>query len=122
MIIFRNIRQSRMRANYKYLIEHSILPSIPSWESGSSLKANRFNLKRFLYDETTDTYKCPQGNTLHRHSDTVYNNSYTYHARKKECSKCSLRENCISPKISCKHIFRQINQTFKDKAMEIEAN
>jgi transposase len=104
--------------NYKYLIEHGILPSIPSWESGSPSNAGRFGVKQFVYDEATDTYTCPQGKKLKRNSDTVNNNAHTYHARKKECGACPLRSKCISPKTSCRHIFRQIHQTFKDKAKE----
>jgi transposase len=105
-------------ANYKYLIEHNILPSIPSWEAGNPSKFNRFNVKEFIYDRATDTYTCPQGKKIQRNSDTVHNNSYTYHAKKKDCKECPLRDKCISPKIDCKHIFRQIHQTFKDQAKE----
>lgn len=75
-------------------------------------------MKQFLYDEATDTYTCPQGKKLHRNSDTIHNNAHTYHAKKKDCHECPLREKCVSPKVSCRHIFRQIHQTFKDKAKE----
>lgn len=105
-------------SNYKYLIEHDILPSIPSWETGSPSKEHRFPQKQFVYDELTDTLTCPNGKKLTRNSDAVYNNAHTYHAKKKDCNICPLREKCVSPKVSCRHIFRQVNQTFKDRAKE----
>jgi transposase len=105
-------------SNYKYLIEHNILPSIPSWESGSPGKEHRFPQKQFAYDELTDTLTCPNGKKLTRNSDAVYNNAHTYHAKKKDCNSCLLRAKCVSPKTSCRHIFRQVDQTFKDRAKE----
>jgi len=105
-------------SNYKYLIEHNILPSIPSWEGGSPSREKRFPQKQFTYDQVTDTYTCPQGKQLTRGSDAVYNNSHTYHAKKKDCNECPLREKCVSPRVSCRHIFRQIHQSFKDRAKE----
>lgn len=105
-------------SNYKYLLERDILPSIPPWEGGSPSKAKRFSQKAFAYDVTTDTYTCPQGHTLTRHSDAVYNNSFTYHAKKKDCSVCPLREKCVSPKVSVRHIFRAVHQNFKDQAIQ----
>lgn len=105
-------------SNYKYLLEHGILPSIPPWESGSPSRAKRFSKNQFIYDEKIDTYTCPKGKKLKRESDTIHNNSYTYHAKKKDCKFCSLRHKCVSPKVSCRHIFRQKDQSFKDQAKE----
>lgn len=105
-------------SNYKYLIEHNILPSIPSWESGNPGKEHRFPQKQFIYDELTDTLTCPNNKKLTRNSVVIHNNAHTYHAKKKDCNSCPLRAKCVSPKISCRHIFRQVNQTFKDRAKE----
>ena len=104
--------------NYKYLITHGIKPSISPWKPGSPCKKfNRFKRYAFLYDKTTDTYTCPAGNKLTCGSKTLHNNCLTYHAKKRNCNTCSLRDKCISPRTSCKHIFRHIFQEFKDKAL-----
>ncbi len=104
--------------NYAYLIRQGILPSISPWSPGSpSKKENRFKLNQFTYNYITDTYTCPAGKTLMCGAKTLHYNCFTYHGKKRECKACSLRTQCISPRISCKHIFRNSLQEFKDKAL-----
>ena len=54
----------------------------------------------FRYDETTDVYICPQGNTLKRNTltRTASGLSWQYLADKKDCLDCPLRSKCLSAK------------------------
>jgi transposase len=105
-------------SNYKYLLEHGILPSIPPWNPGSPSKAARFSPKRFTYDIPSDAYTCPAGKKLTRTTDTVHNNCHTYHAKKNDCHACLLRTRCVSVKVGVRHIFRTVHQDYKDRALE----
>jgi hypothetical protein len=62
----------------------------------------RFGLGDFEYDEETDSYKCPQGNTLtHQCHQKLRNNSgHKYQAKRGACKGCPLLEKCINVKKS----------------------
>jgi len=51
---------------------------------------------QFLYDETTDTFRCPNGATLvRRHRDTT-RPSVLYAASPKDCAGCPLKSQCTT--------------------------
>lgn len=72
-------------------------------------KRNIFHEDQFRYDEQTDTYSCPAGNTLKRKSLHINRQSIDYSAPKKVCAACQLREQCTQNKSgrTIKHHLRQ---------------
>jgi hypothetical protein len=64
----------------------------------------RFTVDDFEYDETADSYKCPQGNTLtHQCRQKLRNNSgHKYRAKRGACKGCLLLEKCENRQESCK--------------------
>ena len=59
-----------------------------------------FQQSDFRYDEPTQTYICPAGETLKR-SRTIDRGFYIFLSKAKVCAQCSLRARCMSSK---KHI------------------
>lgn len=101
--------------NYAYLLEHNILPSIPPWKPGRPNKSKRFSPQEFKYDPVADIYKCPAGKTVVKGNDKLLQNCWTYRAKKKDCRRCNLQSQCISPPNSYRRIFRHVNQYALDK-------
>jgi hypothetical protein len=62
----------------------------------------RFGPGDFAYDEGSDSYRCPAGNTLtHQCHQKLRNNSgHKYQAKRGTCKNCPLIEKCIKVKTS----------------------
>jgi len=64
-------------------------------------KSIHTELKDFIYDDKTDSYTCPQGNTLrlrvkrHRMKNGIYK---TYRIKDDSCVNCPLRAECMANK------------------------
>lgn len=61
-----------------------------------------FPLRRFKYDAHHDTLKCPRGRILLPGRSIKYGRFFTSRAR--DCSKCPLRSQCLSPGRSTKAV------------------
>lgn len=103
--------------NYNYLIQQGIRPSIPPWRPGNPSHAGFFSQSAFSYNPLTDTYECPGGKPLKRGNDKIHQDRWSFHARKRDCSRCSLRPQCIGPTLRKRRIFRHRYQEAKDIAM-----
>jgi transposase len=71
---------------------------------------------KFAYDEVTDTYRCPQGNTMHRFSAKrdKQDNRLIYIYRTPVCQKCPVRTQCTtSPR--GRHIYRWEHEVVLDR-------
>lgn len=53
-----------------------------------------FDRSRFAYDQPTDTYICPAGNTLERHHQN--HRSVVYEAKREQCAVCPLKSQCTA--------------------------
>lgn len=101
--------------NYAYLLEHNILPSIPPWKPGRPYKSKRFAPQDFKYFSVSDIYTCPTGKTLVCGNDKLVHDRWTYRAKKKDCRKCNLQNQCIAPPAKYRRLFRHIHQSTQDK-------
>jgi transposase len=54
--------------------------------------------EKFIYDNASDTYRCPQGNTMHRFSSTQKTNDgrLIYLYRTNACRNCPVRVHCTT--------------------------
>jgi transposase len=75
--------------------QQGILPHVPA-QRGVNNQADGTLLDRsqFVYDETTDTFRCPNGATLVRHHRDTTKPSVLYAASAKDCGSCPLKNQC----------------------------
>jgi transposase len=62
-------------------------------------KTGKFSAADFSFDETKQTYLCPQGKELTCHARSQRNRYRLYdiyHARQEDCANCQLRSSCLS--------------------------
>jgi transposase len=74
-----------------------ILPHVPANRSVNSHGDGQlFDRSLFVYDEKTDTFRCPAQQTLHRKQILSRKKSVIYAADVETCSKCPLKAQCTS--------------------------
>lgn len=76
-----------------------------------------FTENQFIYQEQSDTYTCPAGNTMKKKSLHMNRQSMDYGASKKVCAVCSIREQCTENK-SGRTIKRHLRQSELDYMRE----
>lgn len=57
-----------------------------------------FKEDRFVYDATSDTYRCPAGQNLRRYQKRTHKPAWEYKAPRSVCAQCPLREQCTTSK------------------------
>ena len=91
--------------NYLYLNEHHIGNYLKynsfHQEQGITPPAKKFTQEAFIYNEQTNSYRCPAEQELHYKFSTTQQtvNGYTYslhHYEARDCMQCSLKEKCTS--------------------------
>lgn len=78
---------------YHFLLSQGMVPYIPAMETGGNDKS-LFTKSAFIYQQETDTYQCPAGHVLKRGGESRREKLLYYHANRKECQGCALREQC----------------------------
>jgi len=91
--------------------EADITAVVPRPEKGNTAGKEYFDRSRFSYDATSDTYRCPAGETLALEGvcQTRTNKSY---ANVHACRGCALRPQCTKGR------FRRVNRSFYEDAVE----
>lgn len=71
-----------------------ITPVVPMQEAAHTRAQNLYPKAQFIYDSTTDTYRCPAGELLHRykHDRTQQKDYYWTHA----CASCAQKPHCTN--------------------------
>lgn len=83
------------------------LVAIPAIGRKSQAPDPRYNAENFSYNETNDTYTCPQGNNLTSNQSHYKARNYTFKQYKtKACKKCPVRHKCTTSKVNGKVIQR----------------
>jgi transposase len=75
--------------------------------------AHLFSEDKFIYDEVSDTYRCPAGQKLVRRRLHPYRGTGEYTAGKTVCQSCSLRQQCTTAKMG-----RSLQRHPKEKLIE----
>jgi len=74
-----------------------IVPHVPVQRGVNSQgDGTLFDRTEFHYDEKTDTFRCPTGNTLKRVALQVERKRVAYKAAKKHCRNCPLKSHCTN--------------------------
>jgi hypothetical protein len=84
-----------------------IVPHVPVTRSVNNQGDGRlFDRSQFLYDEQTDTFRCPAGQTLTRKQLVRKDHSVYYAATADICGVCALKPHCTngSKRIVSRHL------------------
>jgi transposase len=77
--------------------QRGILPHAPANRTGNNQgDGTLFDRSLFVYDEKTDTFRCPANQTLHRKQMQSRRKSVLYAAEVAVCSKCPLKSQCTT--------------------------
>ncbi|MDQ6741867.1 MAG: IS1182 family transposase [Candidatus Dormibacteraeota bacterium] len=87
-------RKYATRANYEYLLERNIAPSIP--EMRRRHRPGLWGPERFIYDLARDLYWCPAGEPVTRRGLASKQNAIIYRADPRTCRDCPLRPQCTT--------------------------
>lgn len=70
------------------------MPDLSRYVAPRSDRWGMFHESQFVYDETSDTYRCPAGERLTRKSFHALRQTIDYAAPKNTCAACLLRDEC----------------------------
>jgi hypothetical protein len=70
------------------------MPAVHTWNKYTGSRKDIYPEEVFVYEESTDTYRCPAGKELTRRSYHAHRHTIEYMAKKKECRVCELRVHC----------------------------
>jgi hypothetical protein len=87
-------RKYATRANYEYLLDRNIAPSIP--EMRPRHRPGLWGAEHFTYDGAQDVYWCPAGEPLIRRGLVTGKQTIIYRADPPSCRSCPLRAQCTN--------------------------
>lgn len=78
--------------------EHlGIVPHVPANRAPNNQgEGNLFDRSQFVYDEETDSFRCPAGQTLERRGFQRDRKRVIYQASRKACGECPLKPQCTA--------------------------
>lgn len=83
------------------------LVAIPGIGRASQAPDPSYNSEHFSYNKQTDTYTCPQGNTLKSNGSTYKGRNYRFKQYKtNKCRTCPVRDLCTTSKVNGKVLQR----------------
>lgn len=104
--------------------ENNITTYVPIPKQKVSKKTNvptpDYHHQKFQYDSTTDTYRCPQGQTLHRYSHKTKKKDQRliYIYRTDRCIACPARNLCTTSTTHGRYIHRWEHEATLDRLKE----
>lgn len=83
------------------------LVAIPAIGRSSQAPNPEYNVENFTYNKETETYTCPQNQTLTSNGNWYKARNYKFKQYKtKACKECPMREQCTTAKINGKIVQR----------------
>jgi len=100
------------------------LVAIPKIGRASQAPDPKYNSEHFAYNKETDTYTCPQGNTLKSNGSTYKGRNYRFKQYKtNKCKSCPVRALCTTSKANGKIIQRsEFQQYIEQNAQRVAKN
>jgi hypothetical protein len=77
--------------------DKTISPHMPTVRTRNKYTGSRKDIypeEAFVYEESTDTYRCPAGKELTRRAYHAHRHTTEYMAKRKDCRACDLRMQC----------------------------
>jgi len=105
--------------------DQGIEPHIPVFDK-STRTDGTFSRAGFVYDDASDTYRCPGGKQLSRYrrrfttprTDAPADDTFRYRASKADCDACALKDRCC-PNAPARKVTRSIHEGARDVARDI---
>ena len=85
-------------------------------QEGKGRREGIYDEDDFVYDEATDTYRCPAGQTLTRRKHKTKRRAFEYAAAASVCRACPLRSQCTRANGTARSIKRHEGQEWIDRA------
>lgn len=100
------------------------LVAIPGIGRASQAPDPKYNSEHFAYNEETDTYTCPERNTLKSNGSTYKGRNYRFKQYKtNKCKSCQVRALCTTSKANGKIIQRsEFQQYIEQNAQRVAKN
>ena len=100
------------------------LVAIPGIGRASQAPNPMYNAENFRYDKETDTYTCPQNQTLTSNQTQYKARNYTFKQYKtRACKSCPVRHECTTAKVNGKIIQgSEFTQNIQDNATRVAQN
>jgi transposase len=95
------------------------IPDLSACQKGTNRREGIFDISEFMYDEVSDTYRCPAGQQLERRKQKKDREAFEYSAKPSVCKACSQREKCTRNKNGARTIKRHVRQKELDRMREI---
>lgn len=70
------------------------MPAVHTRNKYTGSRKDIYPEEAFVYEESTDTYRCPAGKELTRRAYHAHRHTIEYMAKKKDCKACELRVQC----------------------------
>jgi hypothetical protein len=83
---------------------------LPDWDQRTSY----FGASRFIYDPQTDSYRCPNGQTLRRETAKYTEGTIVYRTDRGVCAACPLKPQCTSS-AEGRRIHRSMDEDYFDR-------
>lgn len=100
---------------HKLLADLEVTTYIPAVERRSgSADGSRFTIRDFLYDQDSDSFRCPGGKILDYRSVRDFNK--VYGARQPDCQGCPLASQYLAPTKKYRRLERPIYQEYLEQA------
>jgi hypothetical protein len=86
-----------------------VMVAIPAMPKSSQAPDPEYNVENFIFNETENTYTCPQGHLLATNGTwhKTSNGSSFQQYKTKMCIGCKVREKCTTPKLNGKIVQRR---------------
>jgi hypothetical protein len=105
--------------------EKAIEPRVPVWEKAER-KDGTFSRSDFSYDVVNDEYTCPAGKLLKQYWTSGWqsrgrrgqDSTLRYHALKKDCEGCALKEQCC-PNTLRRKVTRSVHEASREVARAV---
>jgi hypothetical protein len=88
----------------------SALLPLPDWDN----RTEYFGASRFTYDPETDTYRCPNGQTLRRETAKYTEGKIVYRTDRGVCDACALKSQCTSSKEG-RRVHRSMDEDYLER-------
>ena len=98
------------------LVEQGIRPHMTRFLPSIHTSKGRFTQNQFRYDQSTDTYVCAAGESLHPRRVHKRRQMVDYVADPKTCEQCALRSQCTKSKLG-RSVSRHMRQEAFNEAM-----
>lgn len=101
----------------EYMSKNEIEGYVPYRDMNTTYENDPYNAANFLYDKSTDSYTCPEQQTLefYRTSENKKRGQHYKNYRTDACKQCPFQKECCPKKVVRRVIKRETRQDFRDE-------